>query len=60
MQFPDGLNLRGQGRAENFWENGHAVLGTLATPNPNFAAIDVELLDPEGHALHEPHAAAIK
>jgi hypothetical protein len=49
MQSSDGLELRGQGRAKHPGKNRHAVLGTLATPNPDFAAIEV--LDPEGQRI---------
>jgi len=28
------------------WQNSHSILGTVATPNPDLAAIDVEVLCP--------------
>jgi hypothetical protein len=38
----------------------HPVLATLAIANDDLAALELDVLDPQAQAFHEPHARAVE
>ena len=60
MEGPNPLQMRLEQGPDAFGKHGHAVLGALGVAHRDLTHVEIDVLDPEPEAFHQPEAGTVE